>query len=93
MNELFFVYYWHVTRYNLVLSFLIAFLSLSPVNGVICFGTLGVIASFLGYRYFHSLQYLFYLNAGYSKKKLMLTTTLVNISIALIIFVIIFDFK
>lgn len=92
MSELFFVYYWHATRYNLVVSFLIAVLSLNLVNGVLCFGTFGIVASFLGYRYFQNLQYLLYLNAGYSKKKLMLTTALINISIALVIFLLILVF-
>ena len=89
MGELFFLYYWNVTRYNVVLSFLIALLSLSPINGVLCFGTLGILASFIGFRYFHNLQYLFYLNAGYSKKQLIVLTTLINVIIAAVIFLLI----
>lgn len=92
MGELFFLYYWHVTRYNLALSFLIALLSLNPVNGVVCFGSLGIFASFLGYRYLQNLQYLLYLNAGFSKKDLMLKTALINISIAIITILIILIF-
>ena len=89
MIELYLLYYWHVTRYNLVLSVLITVLSFNPVSGAICFGSFGVLASFLAYRYFHNLQYLFYLNAGFSKKELMMKTALINISISIIMIIII----
>jgi|SoiMethySBSTD1v2_1073268.scaffolds.fasta_scaffold05344_19 hypothetical protein len=89
MLELYFLYYWNVTRYNLVLSALIMTLSLSFVNGMICFGSFGIPGSFLAYRYFHNIQYLFYLNAGFSKKRLMLTTAFINILISIITILII----
>lgn len=89
MGELFFLYYWHTTRLNLALSFLIALLSLSPVSGIFCFGTLGILASFIGYRYLQNLQYLFYLNAGYSKKQLMFSTAAINIVLATVTLLII----
>jgi hypothetical protein len=84
MIELFILYYWHTTRFNLAFSALIMALSLSPINGIICFGSFGILVSFLVYRYFQDIQYLLYLNAGFSKRRLMLTTACINLLISIL---------
>lgn len=56
---------------------------------IICFGTFGMLISFMVYRQFQNDQYYFYLNQGYTKTELMTKVFGINLSIALLLFLII----
>ncbi|MCW3071807.1 MAG: hypothetical protein JWO44_1697 [Bacteroidetes bacterium] len=92
MSRLFFKYYIDITRINILVT--IVFGLLTKVFGlltnyIICFGTFGILISFLIYRQFQNQQYYFYQNQGYTKTELMAKVFTINFSIALILFLII----
>ncbi len=66
MNSLFFKYYYDLTRINILVSIIIGLQYI-----VICFGTFGMLISFIIYRYYKNDQYYFYLNHGFTKKELI----------------------
>ena len=85
MNRLFFKYYIDITRINIPTSIVIGYFT----NVFICFGTFGVLISFMTYRYFQNDQYYFYLNHGYTKNELMFKVFIINFLIASLLFLII----
>ena len=81
-------YYYDLTLYNFGFSFLIGLL-IGINAGIISFGTFGMLAGLLLYRYFQSNQYYFYYNLGLSKKALITTTWIINFTIAAILLLIV----
>jgi hypothetical protein len=89
MNQAIIKYYFDLTRYNFAFSVFIGLLTLRPYIGIVTFGTFGMLAGLICYRYFHQNQYYFYYNLGIGKTKLVSFSWLVNI-IFMIIFLLIF---
>jgi len=79
MSALFFRYYIDVTKYNLFFCVLFTIIRANLIEGIILFGTVGVLISFAAYRYFNNIEYYFYINGGLSKKRLQLTTFVINL--------------
>ena len=74
-------YYYDLTLYNFGFSFLIG-LIIGINAGIISFGTFGMLAGLLLYRYFQSNQYYFYYNLGLAKTTLIASTWIINSTIA-----------
>ena len=91
MTELFLKYYFDVTRYNLLFSFLVAILTQRLYAGVISFGTIGMIMSLIFYRHYQNIEYYFYLNAGLSKRGIILKTFKINFIISVILSIILWS--
>lgn len=85
MNRLFLKYYFDITRINILVSIFIGLFT----NILICFGTFGILISFVIFRYFQNEQYYFYLNQGYTKAELMIKVFIINLLIALFLFLLI----
>ena len=85
MSRLFFKYYIDITRINILVTLIFGLLT----NFIICFGTFGILISFMVYRQFQNEQYYFYLNHGYTKTELITKVFAINLSIAVLLFVII----
>jgi hypothetical protein len=85
MNRLLLKYYYDITRINILVTILIGLLT----DIIICFGSFGILISFIIYRYYQNDQYYFYLNHGYTKTELMFKVFMINFTIALILFLII----
>ncbi len=79
MTALFFRYYVDVTKYNLFFCALYIIIRGNLIEGVILFATIGAPISFIIYKYFHNIEYYFYMNGGLSKKHLQLTTFIINL--------------
>jgi hypothetical protein len=77
--SLFFKYYFDVNKVNFIVTFIILILFRNVVAFSITFSTFGLFISYLSFNYFHSIEYYFYANGGYSKTKLSLRTWLINI--------------
>ncbi len=80
MSRLFFKYYFDVTKYNVVFCILFLIITPSFVEFIVLFGTIGIVASFMAYRYFQNIEYYFYLNCGLSKRSLQLKTFIINLA-------------
>jgi hypothetical protein len=92
MTRLFLNYYFDVIKYNLFFCTLYIIvrsfttnLKTDMIEAIIHFGTLGVIVSFVGYKYFQNIEYYFYINGGLSKRHLQLKTFIINLAISLLI--------
>ena len=84
MSILFFKYYIDITRINILVTIIFGYMT----NFIICFGTFGMLITFVVYRQFQNEQYYFYLNHGYTKTELMTKVFAINLSIALFLFII-----
>ena len=82
MSELFLKYYYDVTKYNIYISILVIIFTQRLYAGVISFGTFGMVGSFFVYRYYQNIEYYFYLNAGLSKRGIILKTFKINFIIS-----------
>ena len=78
MPELFLKYYFDVTKYNILVAFLVAFVSLNLRGGILSFGTFGMVISLFIYKYYKDIEYYFYLNAGLTKSRMMVGVFAVN---------------
>jgi hypothetical protein len=95
MTRLFLNYYFDVIKYNLlfcifyiIVRSLTTSLRVDLMEAIIHFGTFGVLISFAAYKYFQSIEYYFYLNAGLSKRYLQLKTFIINLAVSSLILVI-----
>ncbi|HTN08933.1 hypothetical protein [Agriterribacter sp.] len=59
-----------------------------PVS-IISFCSVGMVVSFIIYRYYNNIQYYFYANAGLSKNKLIAQTAAINVTGSTLILLII----
>jgi hypothetical protein len=91
MTELFLKYYWDIAKYNLLFCILVNFLTQNSYAAVISFATIGMAVSLFLYSYFHNIEYYFYLNAGLSKKGIILKSFIINAIISLIILIILWS--
>lgn len=91
MSELFFKYYYDVTRYNIIISILVIILSQRLFAGVISFGTFGMALSLYVYKYYQNIEYYFYLNGGLSKKSIILKAFKINFVISVIFSIILWS--
>ena len=91
MSELFFKYYYDVTKYNIYISILVTIVTQRLYAGVISFGTFGMVGSFFVYRYYQNIEYYFYLNKGLSKKSIILSTFIINFVISIIFLIILWS--
>jgi len=78
MFGLFGKYYYDVTKYNILVSVVIAILTEKLTAGIVSFATVSIFISFLIYRQFKNVEYYFYINGGLSKKEMILKTVLIN---------------
>jgi len=85
MSSLFLKYYIDVTKYNLFFCAVFAIIRGNLIEGIVLFGTVGVLISFIIYRYFQNVEYYFYINGGLPKKRLLLTTFIINLAISSLI--------
>lgn len=84
MTRAFWKYYTDLTKFNLGLSLLVAFVK-SPAEGILLFVTGGMLLSLVAYEYFHSHQYYLYHNLGLTRTRLILKAWLLNAGISAII--------
>lgn len=77
--SLFLRYYFDVNKVNFIVTFIILILFRNVVVFGLTFSTFGLLISYLSFNYFHSIEYYFYANGGYSKATLLLRTWLINI--------------
>ena len=85
MTELFFKYYYDITKYNVLVSILVFILTQQLFAGVLSFGTFGMAISLALYRHYQNIEYYFYLNAGLSKKIMILNAFIINLVISIIL--------
>jgi hypothetical protein len=93
MSRLFFKYYLDVTKYNAIFCILMCIISPDLIEIIILFGTVGVLISFLAYRYFQDIEYYFYINCGLSKRNLQLKTFIINLAVSSIILITIWGIR
>ncbi|MEH6407785.1 MAG: hypothetical protein V7767_10920 [Leeuwenhoekiella sp.] len=85
-------YYLDVTKFNLAFSFLFALFFGAGLGfkgvlyGLFVFGIFGTPIGLIGFNYFHKPEYYMYFNLGFTKSKLIITTWLINLVIAGIMF-------
>jgi hypothetical protein len=91
MSRLFLKYYFDVTKYNVVFCILFFILRPNIIEFIILFGTIGVVVSFMAYKYFQNIEYYFYANGGLSKTHLQLKTFIINLVASSIILVILWS--
>jgi hypothetical protein len=84
MRKAFWKYCYDVTRYNVAFSFILALITLNPLNGIVSIATGGMIIGLYCYKQFQHSQYYFYYNLGITKKKLISATWLINMAISAI---------
>lgn len=83
---LFLKYYRDVNKVNVIVSLIILVWRQNLWTSVISYATIGLLASYLAFNYFHKLEYYFYANAGYSKNQLIVSTWGCNILLSSIIY-------
>jgi uncharacterized MnhB-related membrane protein len=88
VTELYLKYYFDVSRYNLLFSILVIILTQNLLAAVVYFGTLGSVVSLALFRYHQNIEYYFYLNAGLSKKAIILKSFIINLVISVILAII-----
>lgn len=91
MTELYFKYYCDLTKYNILFSVLVTILTQRVYAGVVSFGTIGMLVSLILYRYYQNIEYYFYLNAGLSKKAIILKSVKINFIISVIFSIILWS--
>jgi hypothetical protein len=78
-------YYYDLTKYNVVFSLLIGFVTHHAFVGILTFGTFGILVGLMCFKRFQNNQYYFYYNLGISKVKLISITCVINLFITAII--------
>ena len=86
--RLFLKYYSDVNKFNLLISLIVSTISQNLSAGIISFGSIGLAASFIIYRYYYNIQYYFYANAGLSRIKLVVQAAAVNAILSILILLI-----
>ena len=81
MSWAFWKYYLDLTKFNFAISFLFAFV-LGPYGGIFLFLTGGMVLSLIAYSFFHANEYYLYYNLGLTRLRLVLTSYIVNIAVA-----------
>ena len=84
MTCAFWKYYLDVTKFNLAISALLAFI-VGPSGGIFLFLTGGMVLSLIAYSFFHANEYYLYHNLGLTKVRLVLTSPIVNIGVAVLV--------
>lgn len=87
MTELFFKYYYDLTKYNLIFCILVMLLTNRLAAVIVSFGTIGMLVALLVYRYYQNIEYYFYLNAGLTKKGIIARSFLINALISLLLLI------
>lgn len=82
MTELFFKYYYDITKYNLLFCIVVMLLTHRLAATIISFGSIGMLVALFIYRYYQNVEYYFYLNAGLTKKGIIVRSFLINALIA-----------
>lgn len=72
-------FYLDTLLYNVCFSIIATLISMDFTKLPLFLGTVGTLASFAGYSYFQKNQYYFYYNLGYSKLRLFLFASMVNL--------------
>ena len=85
MSAIFFKYYIDITRYNLLLCILVLILTRNIYAAVIAFGSFGMLMAIFVYRYYQNIEYYFYLNAGLSKRGIIMLAFKINLLISILI--------
>lgn len=83
MTQALWKYYVDLTKFNFALSLILAFVA-GPSSGILLFLTGGMLLSLIAYSLFHGNEYYLYNNLGLTKMRLVLTSYLVNICIAVL---------
>lgn len=87
MTELFFKYYYDLTRYNLLFCIVVMLLTQRLTAAIVSFGTIGMLVALLVYRYYQNIEYYFYLNAGLTKKGIIARSFLINVLVSLLLLI------
>jgi small-conductance mechanosensitive channel len=91
MSRAFWKFYIDLTKFNLGISFLVAFIA-SFWDGILMFATGGMVLSLLAYSYFHFNEYYLYYNSGLTKARLVLTSWVINIGISILLMIAVLAF-
>lgn len=83
MNQAFRKYYLDLTKFNVAISLLLAFV-IGPTSGIFSFLSTGMVLSLIAYSLFHGNEYYLYYNLGLTRVRLVLTSYLVNSCIAIL---------
>lgn len=83
MTRAFWKYYLDLTKFNFAISFLLAFV-IGPFGGIFMFLSGGMVLSLVAYSFFHANEYYLYYNLGLTKARLVLTSYVTNIGIAIL---------
>ena len=84
MTWAFWKYYLDLTKFNIAISVLLAFV-VGPFGGIFLFFTGGMGLSLIAYSFFHANEYYLYYNLGLTKVRLVLTSSIVNIGVAALV--------
>jgi hypothetical protein len=76
-SNAFWKFYADLTKFNLGLSLLIG-VAKGTAEGLLSFATGGMVLSILAYEILHSNEYNLYYNLGFTKRKLLLGSWLIN---------------
>jgi hypothetical protein len=82
MRKALWKYYYDVTRYNVAFSLVLALITLKPLNGIVSLATGGMVIGLYCYQQFQHSQYYLYYNLGITKKRLILTTWIINVALS-----------
>ena len=94
LSVLFFKYYKDTVRYNLAFcAFFFLFTSGNIIECLVIFSTIGGFVSFGVYQYYQNIEYYFYRNCGITKRQLQIKTLLINLIIAVFIFILLWAVK
>jgi hypothetical protein len=84
MNRAVWKYYLDLTKFNVAISLLLTSF-VGPDGGIFSFLTGGMILSLIAYSFFHGNEYYLYYNLGLTKVRLVLTSYLINVCVAVLL--------
>jgi hypothetical protein len=84
MTWAFWKYYLDLTKFNFAISVILAFV-IGPFGGIFLFLTGGMVLSLIAYSFFHANEYYLYYNLGLTRVRLVLTSYIVNIGVAILV--------
>jgi len=79
MKRAFLKFYFDSTRYNIAFSLLL--LGVNPLAAIVSFPTFGLAVGLYCFKQFHGHQYYIYYNLGLSKRKLVIDSMLINLTV------------
>lgn len=79
MKRAFLKFYFDSTRYNVAFSLLL--LGVNPLAAIVSFPTFGLAVGMFCFKQFHGHQYNMYYNLGLSKRKLVIDSMLINLTV------------